>query len=122
MLIVGRNLSMRIASQMPPVDPAIANTPLTKNANESTEESLNQNKENDIPKVTFQNAIDKLNEFMEVHNNNLKFVYHDGLKEYYVKVVDSKTDEVIREIPSKQVLDAYYEMQKIIGNIVDEKI
>lgn len=113
---------MRIASQMPPVEPAIVNTALTQNANESIEENKNQNKENDIPKATFQKAIDKLNEFMEVHNNNLKFVYHDGLKEYYVKVVDSKTDEVIREIPSKEVLDAYYEMQKIIGNIVDEKI
>lgn len=122
MPIVGRNPSMRIASQMPPVEPAIVNTALTQNANESIEENKNQNKENDIPKATFQKAIDKLNEFMEVHNNNLKFVYHDGLKEYYVKVVDSKTDEVIREIPSKEVLDAYYEMQKIIGNIVDEKI
>ncbi|MDM5332441.1 flagellar protein FlaG [Ureibacillus composti] len=52
----------------------------------------------------------------------MKFVYHEGLEEYYVEIVDSHTDEIIKEIPSKELLDAYYQMQKIIGNIVDEKV
>lgn len=114
---------MRITSQVPPIETVNNVGSLQKNAQVNTDIKTDYSDEqNQEPKATFQKAVDKLNEFMEMHNNNLKFVYHEGLKEYYAEVVDSQTDEVIREIPSKELLDAYYEMQKIIGNIVDEKI
>ena len=31
---------------------------------------------------------------------------------YYVEVVDAETDEVIREVPPRKLLDAFYTMQK----------
>ncbi|MBM7607965.1 flagellar protein FlaG [Lysinibacillus composti] len=67
-------------------------------------------------------AVDSLNEIFEINNRNLKFVFHDGLQEYYVQLVDATTDEVIKEIPSKKLLDTFYEMQKLVGMIIDEKI
>lgn len=73
-------------------------------------------------KEAFQVAVNKLNEFMEYTNKSSKFVFHEGLGKYYVEVVDAKTEEVIKEIPPKELLDAYYEMQKMIGNIVDQTI
>ncbi|VEI04980.1 flagellar protein FlaG [Kurthia zopfii] len=73
-------------------------------------------------KQAYQTAVNKMNEFMEHTNKNSKFIFHEGLGKYYVEVVDSKTDEVVKEIPPKQLLDAYYEMQKMIGNIVDYTI
>ncbi|WP_249650867.1 flagellar protein FlaG, partial [Lysinibacillus sp. D4A3_S15] len=51
-----------------------------------------------------------------------KFVYHEGLERYYVTVGDQGTDEVVKEIPPKKLLDTFYEMQKMLGMIVDEKI
>lgn len=114
---------MRIVSQIPSFDSHNISESMQKNDSvnvETKKESLDE--QSQLPKYNLQKVVDKLNEFMEVHNNNLKFVYHEGLKEYYAEVVDSQTNEVIREIPSKELLDAYYEMQKIIGHIVDEKI
>lgn len=73
-------------------------------------------------KEAFQVAVNKLNEFMEYTNKSSKFIFHEGLGKYYVEVVDAKTEEVIKEIPPKELLDAYYEMQKMIGNIVDQTI
>lgn len=73
-------------------------------------------------KQAYQTAVNKMNEFMEHNNKNSKFIFHEGLGKYYVEVVDSKTDEVVKEIPPKELLDAYYEMQKMIGNIVDHTI
>ncbi|MEB6111990.1 flagellar protein FlaG [Kurthia gibsonii] len=73
-------------------------------------------------KEAFQVAINKLNSFMEYTNKSSKFVFHEGLGKYYVEVVDAKTEEVIKEIPPKELLDAYYEMQKMIGHIVDQSI
>lgn len=114
---------MRITSPIPTIDSLNTTASLQKNDSISTDiKKDNLDEQSQLPKLTLQKAVDKLNEFMEVHNNNLKFVYHEGLKEYYAEVVDSQTNEIIREIPSKELLDAYYEMQKIIGNIVDEKI
>lgn len=94
------------------------------------ENSLNQlmksqeieSEEYTFPKEKVRKAVDALNEFMTLQNHNSKFVMHDGLERYYVQVVDSKTEELIREVPPKKLLDAFYTMQKFLGMIVDEKI
>ncbi|HLS66054.1 MAG TPA: flagellar protein FlaG [Pseudogracilibacillus sp.] len=65
---------------------------------------------------------DKLNNFIEPIVHNIKFVYHEDLHEYYVTVVDPNTDEVIREIPPKKMLDMYYAMADYMGLLVDEKV
>lgn len=73
-------------------------------------------------KEAYQIAVNKMNEFMEVTNKNSKFIFHEGLDKYYVEIVDARTDEVVKEIPPKELLDAYYEMQKMIGKIVDKTV
>lgn len=73
-------------------------------------------------KAKVQEAVDKMNDMLEVNNSTSKFMYHEGLERYYVTVVDRETDEVVKEIPPKRLLDAFYEMQKMLGMIVDEKI
>lgn len=78
--------------------------------------------ENGIPtEQAYQVAVNKLNEFMDHSQKNSKFVFHKDLGRYYVEVVDARTQEVVKEIPPKELLDAYYEMQKLAGNIFDNK-
>lgn len=84
--------------------------------------STEENSKDAISKGIVEKAVRSINEFMEVQNKSSKFVLHDGLDKYYVRLVDSKTEEVIKEIPPKRLLDAFYEMQKLAGMIVDEKI
>lgn len=66
-----------------------------------------------------QTAVNKLNEFMEYSQRNSKFIFHEDLERYYVEVVDAQSQEVIKEVPPKELLDAYYEMQKLAGKIFD---
>ena len=73
-------------------------------------------------KMKLQEAVNKMNEMLEVNENHSKFMYHEGLDRYYVTIVDRKTEEVVKEIPAKKLLDAFYEMQKMLGMVVDEKI
>lgn len=75
-----------------------------------------------VSKEQLQKAIEIMNDVIEVQHKSSKFVFHEGLDKYYVKLVDSKTEELIKEIPPERLLDAYYEMQKLTGMIVDEKI
>ncbi|GAE33039.1 flagellar protein FlaG [Halalkalibacter akibai] len=62
------------------------------------------------------------NKFMETSNTNLKFSLHEELNEYYVAIVDVQTNEVIKEIPPKKLLDFFATMKKTIGLFIDEKI
>ncbi|MFC4557521.1 flagellar protein FlaG [Virgibacillus kekensis] len=67
-------------------------------------------------------VVDKLNEFTEPLRTNLRFEFHEKLEEYYVTVVNPHTDEVIKEIPPKKLLDMYAAMAEFMGVLVDEKI
>lgn len=69
-----------------------------------------------------ETVVSKLNEIIEPLRTNLKFEYHEKLDDYYVTVVNPLTDEVIKEIPSKKMLDMYAAMAEFMGLLVDEKI
>ncbi|MEK4629844.1 MAG: flagellar protein FlaG [Psychrobacillus sp.] len=73
-------------------------------------------------KIQVKDVVNKMNEMLEVNQCSSKFIYHEGLDRYYVTVVNRDTEEVVKEIPPKRLLDAFYEMQKMLGMIVDEKI
>ena len=49
-------------------------------------------------------------------------LFHEKLNEYYVTVIDPQTDEIIREIPPKKMLDMYAAMADYIGILIDEKV
>ncbi|MFJ8266902.1 flagellar protein FlaG [Peribacillus asahii] len=83
------------------------------------ETAYNQQK---ITKEQVQEAVDGLNQFLQPTNTSIRFEYHEQLNEYYVKVVDDKTEETIREIPPKKLLDFYAAMTEFVGLMVDKKI
>ncbi|MCP1143752.1 flagellar protein FlaG [Lysinibacillus endophyticus] len=117
---------MRVELQINSIDKVSLTTSLESQM-VNTENTVNQQtsiqtNEQELPKEKLQQAVDSINDFFEINNRELKFVYHDGLEEYFVQLVNTETEEVIREIPSKKLLDVYYEMQKLVGMIVDEKI
>lgn len=127
---------MRISSQVQVNDVSTVTKQLSKDAvvevakvnvvetslNQIMQEEQQAHKQDPIPKEKVQKAVDALNEFMTTQNRSSKFVLHDGLDRYYVEVVDAETEEVIREVPPRKLLDAFYSMQKFLGMIVDEKI
>jgi flagellar protein FlaG len=89
--------------------------------NIGVETFLQQDNSNEA-KSKVKDVVVKMNEMLDATNNASKFMYHEGLDRYYVSVVDRETEEIVKEIPPKKLLDAFYEMQKMLGMIVDEKI
>ncbi|MGE5701485.1 MAG: flagellar protein FlaG [Clostridia bacterium] len=65
--------------------------------------------------------VDSLNKWLGTKNTHLRFQMHDRLKEYYVQIVDDRTNEVVREVPSKKIMDLAANMYELAGIIVDEK-
>lgn len=75
-----------------------------------------------LPAEKAKKMTDSMNKFLETTNTELRFKYHEKLATYYVTLIDSKTDEVVREIPSKKMLDMYAAMRDFVGFFVDKKI
>ena len=66
-------------------------------------------------------AVEKANQTMAIQNRYLEFRIHERTNEIIVRVVDSETKEVIREIPSEKILDMFASMLEIAGLLVDER-
>lgn len=73
-------------------------------------------------KEKVKKVVDSLNNFLEPVHSSIKFKLHEELDEYYIEVINDNTNQVIREIPSKKLLDVYAEMTEFIGIMVDKKI
>ena len=85
-----------------------------------SEQSVESN--NEPAKEKVKEVVESLNTFLDPTQTAIRFEYHEDLNEYYVKVVDDVTDETIREIPPKKLLDFYAAMTEFVGIMVDEKI
>lgn len=97
-----------------------AETPQVERAQKQVQKT--QEEARPVRKEDVQDAVGKINEFIDPLQTNLRFVYHEDLNEYYVTVVNPMTDEVVREIPPKKILDMYAAMNNIVGIVVDESI
>lgn len=69
-----------------------------------------------------EKAVAFANSHLKTSKQYLKFEYHDQLNKYYVKVVNEETEEVVREIPPKKLLDMFAAIADAIGLLVDKKI
>ena len=111
-----------VANNSVAVNDAVGKAESATTANISTAEQTQPLDNSEETRAKVQEAVNTMNEMLEVNNNASKFMYHEGLERYYVTIVDRETEEIMREIPAKKLLDAFYEMQKMLGMIVDEKI
>lgn len=75
-----------------------------------------------VPDVSdLDQAIGGLNEALKVLQTHLRFRLHEDTHRYYVEIVDTLEDEVIREVPPKRFLDMIADMYRFMGMMVDEK-
>ena len=54
-------------------------------------------------------------------NHKIEISYNDEVNRYSIKVLDSESQEVVKEIPSKKSLEMFARMLEIEGLLVDEK-
>ncbi len=76
-----------------------------------------QNNSEANPSVAqLENVAKKLNEFVESHQYSVRFSVDEGSGRHIIKVVDTNTDEVIRQVPNQQALS----IAKAIESALDE--
>ncbi|KJF25892.1 flagellar protein FlaG [Clostridium aceticum] len=65
--------------------------------------------------------IERANKSLITPPTELQFSIHEATKQISVKVTNTETKEVIREIPPEKILDMVAKMWELAGLIIDEK-
>ncbi|UZJ79694.1 flagellar protein FlaG [Fictibacillus sp. KU28468] len=107
----------RITSSVPlttPADPSEKVQELPTNGNKQNEYQPN-------PKE-LKEMVKGINDLLIPTHTSSKFVLHEKLNDYYIQIIDDKTQEVIKELPSKKFLDMYASMLENVGLFIDKKI
>jgi flagellar protein FlaG len=101
--------------------------PVSVNTSQKTIPVVEEKKPQEDNKVvplsekTIISAIEKANHALVLSNRALEFSVHEKTKEIMVKVIDTETKEVIREIPSEKILDMVANILEMAGILVDER-
>ena len=122
---------INMISQLVPQQGTGAHAPLTDNRklpeavvaeNASQEEVLPEVQGGmDVASVEeLTGAVDQLNGYLEETHRGLRFSIDDNSGRTIVRVVDRETDEVIRQIPSEEMLAMIRHFNEITGNIFDD--
>jgi flagellar protein FlaG len=79
---------------------------------EATEEQL----------AAIQDRVVELNSYMQNLNRSLKFSVDDQSGETVIKVIDSETDELIRQIPAEELLVVRSSLEEYRGMLLEMKV
>lgn len=88
---------------------------------DETNVPVHEKKEHHISEKSVIDAIEKANKAIIGTRTQMEFSIHEKTKEIMVKVIDSETKEVIREIPQEKILDMVAKMWEMAGILVDER-
>jgi len=66
-------------------------------------------------------ALDKINKTVRIFNRSIHFSKHEESGRLWVKVIDTETKKVIREIPPEEILEIVARLEEMVGLLVDER-
>ena len=93
----------------------VESTDINKEMNDTAEDI-----EQDLEKV--KKAVQELQQMSNFLDRKLQFNVNEELGRVVVKVIDSSTDKVIKEIPSAEVQKMQIRIKEVLGLLFDEKI
>ena len=84
---------------------------------------LNEFERNVLPisEQVVSDALEKVNKLLAGSSRKFDISVHEETNEIMVKVIDSETNKVIREIPPEKILDMVAKLWELAGLFVDER-
>ncbi len=69
-----------------------------------------------------EKSVDQANKALKQHHRRIDRSVHDVTKTVMYKMIDTDTDEVIREFPPQKIQDMIAKMWELAGLFVDEEV
>jgi len=87
-----------------------------ENAQEKSNHGQPLTKESEV-----QNLVDTLNKSLNPFSTSIRFGFDNQDSVFFVSVIDSNTNDIIRRFPAEQAQSLVAKMNEIVGIIFDEK-
>ena len=110
-------ITASVKSEAPAVQ---ARLPAEQATNQKDKEVQQPVKSLDLPDLE-ELAADVLKNLNIMHNVDLQFSLHKASGQMMVTVIDESTGKVVREIPSREILELAAKMDEMVGMIFDQK-
>ncbi len=107
-----QNTAERTEAKTLPVGTPVKADSTTKAVNEYDERSANE---------MLESAMAQANKKIAPTTTQLSYSVHKVTKDIMIKILNSETKEVIRELPPEKNLDAVAKMWELAGILVDER-
>ncbi len=76
----------------------------------------------DVTEDNITRAVEKLNKDFEEDNKIFEYSFHKDTRRFVIKMIDSKTNEIISQIPAQKLLDYASGLMEYLGINVDRKV
>lgn len=100
----------------------IVKSEATKSEIVENEKVINETKDNEATSSTVKETVDEMNAFLQSMQRNLSFTIDEDSGEKVISVKDSETEEVIRQIPSEELVVLRKKMDDVVGILFDTKV
>ena len=87
---------------------------------EDTEQNSSQ--QVSLTKEDLETVAADLSDFMQSLNTDIEFSIHEKSGRMMVKVVDTKTQDVLKEFPPEELLDTIGAIRDYVGALLDKKV
>lgn len=104
-----------------PQSSSIAQPSAAEIAKQQEAQAAKDTQEGQLSEAQLKALTDELNSQMSVLNTSIRFGFNDKLDQMYVNVIDSRTKDIIRKVPSDEIQALAAKMKELIGIIFDKK-
>ncbi|AHF97562.1 flagellar protein FlaG [Desulfurella multipotens] len=94
----------------------------TTNTSQVSANEKNSINSTSLSKNDVKQLVQKLNDSISSLNDSVKFSYSEDAKGLIVKVIDSKTGQVIRQIPPEELIKLEASLAQSIGIIFNKEV
>ena len=119
-----QSVQNNVTSQSKPVTQSVQTETVTELSVQSQalqKEAEKQNSQQQQRADDLRDKVAQLNDYMQNMNRNLQFSVDDTSGDTVIKVIDSETEEVVRQIPSEEILEARHAAEKYRGILLEKK-
>ncbi|PKM88337.1 MAG: hypothetical protein CVU87_07670 [Firmicutes bacterium HGW-Firmicutes-12] len=84
--------------------------------------SESKNGKTRVDKKDAETIVEIMNKAAELYNHQLNFEVYEDTSRMYVQIIDKNTHEVIKQIPSEEMLELSAKIQEMVGIMLDKYV
>lgn len=94
---------------------------VNSNVNDNSSSTQSSGESKHVTKAQVENVVEKMSKLLDDEGTRVEYEAHKGMWSAVIKIIDTKTDEIVTQIPAKQVVEAMENFYDSIGIMMDKK-